>query len=204
MHDLGSNLAVGRLSIGVYIPSSENFSNSQYSSLPSLSGSWTSTSHTLKMAPRLRATPRRGRNAGYRGGTGGRGRSPPRRISPITVAYPSPQVSEESESSLNNSVQTAKFRFKSRLHKPIVTAMVTVIFSEEEEEQVSSENSEKEHSPTPLDGSSQEEDIISAQSASKDQSPSPRINAVQRQLEDHSISHMTEGMEVKAQGTAGP
>jgi len=57
------------------------------------------------------------------------------------MAYPTTQASEDSETSLNNSVQTAKFRFKSRLDRPTITAMVTVIFSEEEEEQASSENS---------------------------------------------------------------
>jgi hypothetical protein len=57
------------------------------------------------------------------------------------MAYPTTQASEDSETSLNNSVQTAKFRFKRRLDRPTITAMVTVIFSEEEEEQASSENS---------------------------------------------------------------
>jgi len=41
--------------------------------------------------------------------------------------------------------------------------MITVIFSEEEEEQVSPEASSKEHSPTPLVNSSQEEDFMSAE-----------------------------------------
>jgi hypothetical protein len=118
------------------------------------------------------------------------------------MAYPTTQASEDSETSLNNSVQTAKFRFKSRLDRPTVTTMVTVIFSEEEEEKASSENSEGERSPTPLEDSMQEEETTSAQSASTDQPHSPRIKAVQCQLEDHSISHQQAGMEEKDKGKA--
>lgn len=80
--------------------------------------------------------------------------------------------------------------------------MVMVIFSEEEEEQASSENSEGERSPTPLEDSMQEEETTSAQSASTDQPHSPRIKAVQCQLEDHSISHHQARMEEKDKGKA--
>ncbi len=82
--------------------------------------------------------------------------------------------------------------------------MVMVIFSEKEEEQASSENSEGERSPSPLEDSLQEEDTTSAQSASTDQPHSPRITAVQCQLEDHSISQKQAGTEEKDKGRAEP
>lgn len=157
---------MGRLRPGACTVTNENSGNSPHTVLHLLWGSVTGSLPILKMPPRFRATPRRGRHAGNRGGTGGRGRSPPRRVSPLSTAYPATQASEDSETSLNNSVQTAKFRFKNRLDRPTVTAMVTVIFSEEEEEHVSSKNLDGELSPTPLEDSMQEEDTTSAQSAS--------------------------------------
>lgn len=107
------------------------------------------------MAPCLRGIPRRGRNLGLRGGSGGRGSPAPRRISPIAIASPPSPRSEESGPSISNSVQSARFKFQSRLNKLLISALVTVIFLEEDEETVSLEAASKEKSPSPSVNSSQ-------------------------------------------------
>jgi hypothetical protein len=91
--------------------------------------------HKLKMAPRQRATPRRGRNSGQRGQSGGRGVQSPRRVSPLACASPSSIGSEDSGNDISNTVQTVKFKYKRRTNKPVVSALITVVFTEEDEEE---------------------------------------------------------------------
>lgn len=86
------------------------------------------------MAPRTRATPRRGRNSGQRGGTSGRGQSSPRRISPLAFDLAPSCDSEHSGSDISNSVQIATLHYRRRRNRLVVKAMITVIFSEGDEE----------------------------------------------------------------------
>lgn len=97
----------------------------------------------LNMAPRRRGIPRRGSNSGFRGGQGGRGSLEPRRISPLAIAAPSSPTSDES-----GSLHSSRFKFKSRLNRPLISALVIVIFSEEEDDLASSVASSKDQSPS--------------------------------------------------------
>lgn len=114
------------------------------------------TEHPLhSMAPRLRATPRRGRNYGQRGGSGGRGNQSPRRISPLACASPPSTRSEDSGHSISNTVQSARFQFRRRTNKPLISALITVIFSKEDKEEGSLKEDTEEQTPSPSDNSSQ-------------------------------------------------
>ena len=93
---------------------------------------------------RCRGIPRRGSSSGSRGGSGGRGSSAPRRISPLATASPSSPPSDYFGPSLNSSLHTSRFKFKSRLNRPLISAIITVIFSEEEDELTSSAETSKE------------------------------------------------------------
>lgn len=105
--------------------------------------------------PRQRGIPRRGGISGTRGGQGDRGISAPCRISPLAKASPSSPPSEESDPSLNSSLHTSRFTFKSRLNKPLLSAIITVIFSEEEDEKASSNEDFGEHRPSQNTSASQ-------------------------------------------------
>jgi hypothetical protein len=104
--------------------------------------------HSTNMAPRQRATSRRGRNYGQRGQSGGRGIQIPRRVSPLAYASPSSFGSEDSGNAISNTVQSAMFKYKCRTNRPIISALITVIFNEEDEEEDNGkeESEEKEHS----------------------------------------------------------
>lgn len=93
----------------------------------------------LVMAPRQRGTPRRG---------GVSGRPTPPCISSLAMASPASSPSEESRPSLNSSLHTARFTFKSKRHQPLISAIITVIFSEVDEEQVSAEADSGNHGPS--------------------------------------------------------
>lgn len=112
--------------------------------------------HLILTMPRLRGTPHRGSNTGSRGGSCSRGGSVPHNVAPLSsVPPPSPPsdnsgpsiapvapsspASNNSGISLNSSFHSAHFQFRSGLNKPLISALVTVIF-EEEEEQISSDN----------------------------------------------------------------
>ena len=95
---------------------------------------------------RRRGIPRRGSNSGSRGGSWGRGGSVPRRITPLASASPSSLPSDYSGPALNSSFHTTRFKFRSRLNKQIISATITVIFSEEEDELTSSKETSKEQS----------------------------------------------------------
>jgi len=58
-------------------------------------------------------------------------------------ASPSSLPSDHSRPTLNNSFQTTRFKFRSRLNKPLISATITVIFSEEEDELTSSDETSK-------------------------------------------------------------
>lgn len=96
----------------------------------------------LVMAPRLRGTPKRG---------GVSGRPAPPCVTPIAMASPGSSQSEESGDSLNNSLHTARFTFKSKRNQPLISALITVIFSEEDEEKVSSEADSGKQNPSQVD-----------------------------------------------------
>jgi len=89
---------------------------------------------------------RRGSISAARGCSRGRGGSSPRRISPLTSVRPASLNSDHSGPSLNSSLHSARFKFKSRLNKPSISALITVIFSEEEDELSDSAESSKERS----------------------------------------------------------
>jgi len=91
------------------------------------------------MAPRQRGTPRRG-------GVSGRPATPC--VSPFAMASPTSSPSEESGPSLKSSLHTARFTFKRKRHQPLISAIITMIFSEEDEEQVSAEADSGNHSPS--------------------------------------------------------
>lgn len=96
--------------------------------------------------PRRRGIPRRGSNSGSRGGSRSRGGSVPQRINPLASASPSSPLSDSSGPTLNSSFHSACFKFTRRLHKPLISATITVIFSEEEDELTSSEEPSREQS----------------------------------------------------------
>lgn len=108
----------------------------------------------IHMAPRLRTTPRRGRHHGQRGGVGGRGTHSPRRVSPLACASPSSNRSDDSGQSISNTVQSARFQYRRRTNKPFISVLVMVIFSEEDEEEVSMKDPFEEQSPSPSNNSS--------------------------------------------------
>ena len=89
---------------------------------------------------RRRGVPRRGGNSGNRGVSRRRRGSTPHNITPLASASPSSPPSDHSRPSLNSSFQTTWFRFRSRLNKPLISANITVIFTEEEDELTSSDN----------------------------------------------------------------
>lgn len=96
---------------------------------------------------RQRGIPRRGSHTRTRGGQGGRRSIEPQRIPPIAMAKPSSPPLDDSEPTLNNSLHMTRFKFKSKLNKPLISAIVTVIFEEEEDESTSEEMPNA-HSPT--------------------------------------------------------
>lgn len=100
------------------------------------------------MAPRLRGISRRGSSSGVHGGVGGRGEPIPRCISPLASVSPDSPSSDHSSPSLHSSFHFARFKFKSKLHKPSISALITVIFSKEEDSS-SSEEQSQDKSPSP-------------------------------------------------------
>lgn len=119
-----------------------------------LSSSFLASDKSNHMAPRLRATPRRGRNYGQRGGAGGRGSHSPRRVSPLAFASPPSTRSDDSGHSNSNTLQYARFQFRRRTNKPLISALVMVIFLEEDEEEASLKEPSEEQSPSPSNNSS--------------------------------------------------
>lgn len=73
------------------------------------------------------ASPRRGKKHG------GRGVHSPCRVSPLTVASPSSPGYVDSDSDTDNSVQMVTFRYIRRTNRPIVSTLITVVFTEEED-----------------------------------------------------------------------
>lgn len=84
----------------------------------------------LLMAPRQRGVPRRGGVWGVRRGQPARARVVP----PLAIVAPPSSPSEESDPSENNHVHTSRFTFKCRRNQPLISVIVTVIVSEEDEE----------------------------------------------------------------------
>jgi len=76
----------------------------------------------------------RGSSSGTRGGVKGRGGPVPRRISLIASVSPASPSSDHSGPSLYSSFHSSRFTFKSKLNKPTISAIITVIFSEEEDD----------------------------------------------------------------------
>lgn len=110
---------------------------------------FTSTSPVLLSAmPHQRGIPRRGGNTGSCVGYGGHGNSAPHRISPTTIASPSSPTSDSSEPTLNSSLHSTRFKFKSQLDRSLISAIVAVIFSEEEVDTTSSDEMSKDQSPS--------------------------------------------------------
>lgn len=122
------------------------------------------------MAPRFKATPRRGRHSGQHGGDGGRGRYSPRRISPLAQASPPSNRSGDSEQFICNTVQSARFRFRRRTNRPFISTLVTVIFEEEDEEENSMTNSSAEQTPSNPNSSSPSRGIEDSSYAPSSQS----------------------------------
>lgn len=111
------------------------------------------------MAPRIGYLgPRRGRNSRQRGGTRGRDQSSPRRISPLAFASPPSCDSEHSDSDISNSVQTATLHYRRKRNKPVVKGMITIIFSEEDEEDGSWKAEMEEKTPPSSDNSTKLKD----------------------------------------------
>lgn len=130
----------------------------------------------IPMAPRYRGTPRRGRHQGQRGGAGGRGTQSPHRVSPLARVSPASNSSEDSGNSLRNAVQMAKFKYRRRTNRPFVSALITVIFEEEDEENASSEDQSAENSPNSSFSKGRKDSSNSPSSRSKlvdESSPAP-------------------------------
>jgi hypothetical protein len=81
----------------------------------------------VNMPIRGHASPRRGKKHG------GRDVHSPCRVSPLTVASPSSPGYEDLDSDTDNSVQMITFRYIRRTNRPIVSALITVVFTEEED-----------------------------------------------------------------------
>lgn len=103
--------------------------------------------------PRRRGIPRHGSNSRSRGGSCSRGGSVPQCVDPLASVPPPSPPSDSSGPSLNSSFHSARFQFWSKLNKPLISAIVTALFSEEEEELASSDepSTEPSHSRTPSD-----------------------------------------------------
>lgn len=105
------------------------------------------THSLIRMAPRYRASSRRG---GQRSGAGRRGNRSPWRISPLNRASPSYIGTEDSGQSIYNRVQTARFQYRRSTNRPAISALITIIFEEED----GVEGSSEEHLPGSSDISS--------------------------------------------------
>jgi len=126
--------------------------------------------YRLRMPLRGHASPSRGRNHGQRGNPGGRGVHNPQRVSPLAYASPSSPGSDDSDADISNSVQTVKFRYFRRTNKPIVSTLITVIFTEEEGEEGKGKGIYEEQEPSSNNSSqsgSQEESSYLPSSQSK-------------------------------------
>ena len=84
---------------------------------------------TLKM-PRRRGISRRGGSSASRGRAS---HSTPQNVIPITSASPSSPPSIQARHLPNNSFQSSRFTFHSRLNRPVLTASITIILAEEED-----------------------------------------------------------------------
>jgi len=91
--------------------------------------------YRFRMPLRGHASPSRDKNPGKRGNTGGRGVHSPQKVTPLAFASPNSPGSDESDSDISNSVQTVRFKYFRRTKKPFVSAMITVVFSEEDGEE---------------------------------------------------------------------
>jgi len=90
--------------------------------------------YSSRMPLRGHASPSRGRRSGKKADSGGRGTHNPQRISPLACVSPNSQSSDDSDSDVINSVQTIRFKYIRRSNKPIISAILTVVFSEENDE----------------------------------------------------------------------
>lgn len=84
---------------------------------------------TLKM-PRRRGISRRGGSSASRGRAS---HSMPQNVIPIASASPSSPPSSQARHLSNNSFQTTRFTFHSRLNRPVFTASITIILAKEED-----------------------------------------------------------------------
>ena len=136
--------------------------------------------YSFRMPLRGHASPSRGRNSGKKAESGGRGAHKPQRISPLACVSPSSPGSDESNSDIINSVQTIRFNYIRRSNKPIVSAMITVVFSEENEEEGKGKGIWEEQEPSSNNSSqsdSQEESSYLPSSQSKLEEESTGIHS---------------------------
>lgn len=149
----------------------------------------------ISMAPRYRATPRWGRHQGQRSGAGRRGNRSPRRISPLNCASPSSNRTEDSGQSIFNSVQSARFHYRRRTNRPVISALITIIFEEED----GVEGTSEEHLPGSSNISSpsgrREDSSYAPSSPSKlvaESSPAPTEEQVEARAEIGSMLDLNE------------
>lgn len=96
--------------------------------------------HLLPVHPamvRRCRVPRHGGNSSHKGPAL---HSSPHNITPLASATSSSPPPKHSRPSLNNSFQTTRFKFRSRLNKPLISSSVTIILMEEEDVPSSSDN----------------------------------------------------------------
>lgn len=118
-----------------------------FSSIPTITGLFClnqalRSSVSVSM-PRSRAIPRRGGWSGIRGKPS---HSAPQQVAPIALVPPSSPLLDQERFIPNNSHQTSRFIFQSRLNRPVVTVNLIVFVSEEESTQLSSTPSASAHS----------------------------------------------------------
>lgn len=101
--------------------------------------------------------PRRGGNSGQ-SRTRDSSQSSPRRITPLACASPPSGDSASSAADLNNEVQTATLYYRRKRDKPVVKAMITVIFAEEDEAEESWQADMEEKTPPSSDNNSKIKD----------------------------------------------
>lgn len=85
--------------------------------------------------PHSRGIPRRRGRSGIRARPS---QSAPQQVAPIALVPPSSPLSDQERIIPNNSYQTSRFVFQSRLNRPVVTVNFIVFVSEEESNQLSS------------------------------------------------------------------
>lgn len=118
-----------------------------FSSIPTITGLFClnqalRSSASISM-PRSRGIPRHGGWSRIRGSPS---HSAPQKIAPIALVPPSSLLSDQERLIPNNSHQTSRFIFQSRLNRLVVTMNFTVFVSKEESTQLSSTPSASAHS----------------------------------------------------------